>query len=251
VNLGMSIGPALGGIIAQWSFPAIFVVDGLTTLVAGAILAYAGFQVAASPHPVDIRRTFLPIRALKDRTLQIFLLGMLPVLIVFFQHVGAMPLFMTRELGMEPQIYGLMFTINTGLVVAFEIPLNTVTSHWPAKKSMILGTVLFALGFGGMAIAHSILQLALTVLIWTFGEIILFPALSAFVSEIAPASRRGEYMGLYTMTFSIAFMAAPWTGIQIMSHYGSTTLWAICGFIALLSVYPLGFQAAPRQNIPC
>ena len=38
VNLGMSIGPAVGGFLAVVSFPLLFVVDGLTSLVAAGVL---------------------------------------------------------------------------------------------------------------------------------------------------------------------------------------------------------------------
>src|SRR5258706_11093166 len=39
INLGMSIGPALGGFLAAVSFPAMFAVDAVTTLLAGTLLA--------------------------------------------------------------------------------------------------------------------------------------------------------------------------------------------------------------------
>jgi MFS family permease len=46
INLGMSIGPAVGGYLAEISFPAIFRVDGTTSLLAYAVLAVTGFKVA-------------------------------------------------------------------------------------------------------------------------------------------------------------------------------------------------------------
>src|SRR6185436_2573855 len=46
INLGMSIGPAVGGYLAEISFPAIFRVDGSTSLLAFAVLAMTGFKVA-------------------------------------------------------------------------------------------------------------------------------------------------------------------------------------------------------------
>ena len=39
VNLGMSIGPAVGGFLALVSFPLLFVVDGLTSLAAAGVLS--------------------------------------------------------------------------------------------------------------------------------------------------------------------------------------------------------------------
>ena len=55
-----------------------------------------------------------------------------------------------------------------------------------------------------------------TVVIWTFGEMILLPASAAYVSDIAPPAQSGAYMGLYTMGFSLAFAIGPWLGTQVM-----------------------------------
>ncbi|HEU4538400.1 MAG TPA: MFS transporter, partial [Polyangiaceae bacterium] len=40
VNLGMSVGPALGGLLADVSFGALFVIDGLTSLLAALALGF-------------------------------------------------------------------------------------------------------------------------------------------------------------------------------------------------------------------
>jgi MFS family permease len=54
---------------------------------------------------------------------------------------------------------------------------------------------------------------------------ILFPGASAYMAELAPQEKRGEYMGLYLMTFSLAFAVAPWLGTLILERFGANTLW--------------------------
>ena len=55
-----------------------------------------------------------------------FLVALLPVVLVFFQHEGTMPLFMVQELGFSEAVYGSMFTINTVLIVLLEPVLEEV-----------------------------------------------------------------------------------------------------------------------------
>src|SRR6202167_6518971 len=43
-NLGMSVGPAIGGILAGYSFRWLFLVDGATSLLAGAVLGLAAMR---------------------------------------------------------------------------------------------------------------------------------------------------------------------------------------------------------------
>jgi len=49
---------------------------------------------------------------------------------------------------------------------------------------------------------------------------ILLPASSAYVAEIAPPEKRGAYMGLYLMCFSLAFAIGPWLGAVVLDARG-------------------------------
>ena len=89
----------------------------------------------------------------------------------------------------------------------------------------MIGALLAGMGFGSFAIATTTITLAIAIIIFTFGEMIFFPTTAAYASEVAPAERRGEYMGYYQMTFSFAFSAGPWLGTVIYQHYGSVILW--------------------------
>ena len=87
-----------------------------------------------------------------------------------------------------------------------------------------------------MAFARDFWSLAVTVVIWTFGEMLFFPASAAYATDIAPDARRGEYSGLYTMVFSIAFAIGPWAGTVVLERLGARTLWG--------STFALGLIAA-------
>jgi hypothetical protein len=89
-----------------------------------------------------------------------------------------------------------------------------------------------------------------TVVIWTAGEIVFLPTLSAYVSDLAPRGRAGEYMGYYLMAFGIAFALAPWLGTEVMQRFGSKTLWLASLAFGLISAFLLlriaGAEAAKR-----
>jgi predicted MFS family arabinose efflux permease len=224
INLGMSIGPALGGFLAAKSFGLLFLADGATSLAAAAVLLFAPWRVrhrAARSAEAAAPRTGWA----KDRRLVYFLLAMLPVTIVFFQHEAAMPLFLVQGLALSERVYGLLFTLNTLLIVTLEVPLNAWMADWPHRYSLAIGAVLFGIGFGLLAVAKGVATVAMTVVVWTFGEMTLLPAMAAYVAEIAPEDRRGEYMGLYTMAFGLAFTIGPWLGTEVLSRHGAVAVW--------------------------
>jgi MFS family permease len=250
INLGMSIGPALGGFLAAVSFRAMFVVDALTTLIAGAVLALTNWRLATggqSAQPDD--DTHLEVRSiLRDRRLAIFLLASVMVGIVFFQHESALPLYMVQYLHMSPAFYGTLFTINTLLIVALEVPLNSATSRWPNTWSLVAGCLLFAIGFGALAFVSSATGVLAMVVVWTFGEMMLFPAMAAHLGEIAPDSLRGTYMGAYSMSLSVALTLGPWLGTQLLATTGAVGVWSVMFALGALAAVLMVYAAPPHQR---
>jgi len=236
VNLGMSIGPTVGGFLAEASFRSLFWVDAATSLLAALVLVVVPFHAPRRFHDAS---SVPSGSALKDKRLLYGLLALLPVLLVFFQHVSTMALYLVDDLGFRPSVYGGLFAVNTLVIVLSEVRLNTVTGHWPFARSLAIGALLSTLGFAALAVARSLPAVACTVLLWTVGEMVLFPAASAYFSEISPPSRRGEYLGFYTMVFGVAFTAGPWLGTVVLETWGGVALWALCLPVGGLSVWAL------------
>ncbi|HMA18416.1 MAG TPA: MFS transporter [Thermoanaerobaculia bacterium] len=256
INLGMSIGPALGGFLATVSFRSLFLVNGTTSSAAGILLllalrrtpAHHGHAVAEPGGPLELPSK----RAWADSRLLYFLAALFPVSIVFFQHMSSMPLYLVRYLHLSELDYGLFFTINTVLIVALEVPINSATAHWPHRRTLALGAFLSGAGFGALALAWNFWSVAATVAIWTFGEMFLFPALAAYVTDIAPAARRGEYMGLTQMTMSLAFALGPLAGTAMLEKFGGRTLWLACFALGLAGTSMLLRlkEGAPSHEAP-
>jgi MFS family permease len=250
INLGMSIGPALGGFLATVSFRAMFAVDAVTTLLAGAVLSLTTWQLSTGGREAQSEGEIqLEMRSiLRDRRLAIFLVGSVLVGIVFFQHESALPLYMVEYLRMSPAFYGTLFTINTLLIVALEVPLNAATSRWPNTWSLVVGSLLFAVGFGGLAFVSSVPGVTGLVIVWTFGEMMLFPAMAAHLGEIAPASLRGTYMGAYSMSLSVALTLGPWLGTQLLASTGPLGVWSIMFALGVLAAALMVYAAPPHRR---
>src|ERR1700722_18180615 len=272
VNLGMSIGPAIGGILAVFSFRSLFFVDGATSILAGIWLMLApwpkspseGRQKGASAQdweaaedaedlgremeaesaaPLAASHPVADLSAFRNRRMLYFLAALIPVQVLFFQLTSTLPLFLVRNLRLPESVFGMVFTLNTLMIVAVEVPLNTSMAHWSHRRTLTLGALLYAIGFGSFAFATRPVQIFASVVIWTFGEMILLPGSSAYAAEIAPPGRRGEYMGLYTMSFSIAFSLGPFLGAELLQHRGPHGLWGVAfvsGCISALMMSRIG-----------
>ncbi|MDP2874645.1 MAG: MFS transporter [Holophaga sp.] len=229
-NLGIAIGPAVGGVMAHYSYTSIFWIDGITTLLGlGVLLLWV-------PTTVQERHSgTASISGWKDTRLLLLLLGMLPAILVFTQLHGGLPLWISRDLEHGTRMFGLAFTFNTLLILLLEVALNTRVAAWTHGHQLALGAVLMAVGFGLTGFAKPISMLAFTVMIWSLGEMIFLPASSDAVAAMAPPDRRGEYMGLYSMTWTLAITLGPWLGLLTYAKLGPMFLWMACGVVALIS----------------
>lgn len=266
INVGMSIGPVIGGFLAMHSFKLLFYVDGATSLLAGLLIVALPWRMvgkvetsldamhrASGSANSEPQPTLRYLDVLKDRRFIFFLFAMLPVELIFFQTLAAMPLFLVRDLQMTEAGFGLLLAINTVIIILVEVPLNTAMADWSHRHSIALGAVLIGLGFGALAIVNNVPAVAVTVVIWTFGEMILLPASSAYVSDLAPRKQAGAYMGLYMMGFSVAVAIGPWLGIQILESYGAAAVWIgtlLCGCITALMFWfmPKGEGSRATRN---
>jgi MFS family permease len=239
INAGMSIGPVLGGILSTINFSLLFYFDGATSIAAGLFLIFSGmkesnpFTMIDKEGSEEIKKE--KISVFKNKHFLYFLIALIPVDIVFFQHIGALPLFVVGNLGFSKSMFGILMGINTVLVIIVEVPLNDAMRNWKHWKALALGSILAGAGFGLLIFTTEIYLLISSVIIWTFGEMILFPAAGDYVAEISPSDKRGEYMGYFQMTFSASLILGPLFGTKVLADFGSTILWGGTLILSLLS----------------
>lgn len=253
VNLGMSIGPAVGGVLAGISFRALFVVDGLTSIAAGGIAAWWTARQGLARRPATPAGGHAPLwrwSALGDRRYLAFLAGALPVSMVFFQMEGAWTLHVNGALGIDLATIGFLLVINTVMIVLFELPLNAATSHWPIGRVLALGAALTGAGFGGLLLATGPVSVAATIVVLTVGEMLLLPAMTAEAADLAPEARRGEYLGLYHTMFALAFVIGPSLGTVVLERCGPEVLWTATFAGGLLSAWVLAGVSRARAVTP-
>ena len=254
INLGMSIGPAVGGFLATVSFSLLFIVNGATALASGLLLTLllvwrpmpSLTSIGSLDGEVISQGT---VSVLRDPRAMVLLLGLFLMGVVFYQHEAAMPLFLVRDLHYRESFYGMLFAVNTLLIVVAEVPLNLAMAKWSHRSTLVLGAVLFAVGFGSMAVLHSVAGLLLAAVVWTFGEMVALPASGAYAADIAPPGRAGQYAGAYASSFSLALLVGPWAGTFALERFGSTALWAGAFLVGMLSAGVLSFTERKSQVV--
>jgi len=234
INLGVTIGPALGGILAMVNYTLIFWVDGLTCLIASIFLwvFFNKSQLMAKHKP---QKPDLKVKSpWRDSLFLLILLLLLLMGIIFIQLFNTWPLYMRQHYGLAENRIGLLLAINALLIVLFELPLIHKMEGKNYLKVMAIGALFLAVGFGILPFGSSYYFVVVTVIIWTIGEMLVFPLMAGFIANRATDDNRGKYMGLFSLTFSLAFVLGPAIGGWIYDYYGSIQLWLAAGILGIL-----------------
>jgi MFS family permease len=85
--------------------------------------------------------------------------------------------------------------------------------------------LVYALGVGSVALMAGFWGFWLSMVIMTFGELILVPTASKFVADRSPVDLRGRYMSFYWLTQGIARAIAPLYGGWLNDTIAPRAIW--------------------------
>ena len=246
VNLALSVGLLIGGLVADRSFIALFLADAGTSIAAAAIVFFRVPETRPTGlvHEPALRGM---LKVLDDRPFISFLLLHLAALSVFVQWQLALPIDMSAH-GLGPPAYAFLMALNCAGVVLLQPMISPRLARIDAASLLALSALLFGLGYGINAIGGSLAVYSLGSVLWTVGEVIGFPVASTMVANLSPPALRGRYQGAFSMCWGIAFTLAPLGAGEAMQRFGSRTLWLICLAVAVAVSFGHLVTAEPRRK---
>lgn len=250
VNAGMTVGPALGGLLAGVNYDLLFLADACTCWAAAAVLFLAHKRAARrsrlSRDAAEVgAKSEQPVGSpWRDGPFLVFLGLAMALAVVFFQINGTFPLYLHREYGLSEAGIGGLLGLNALIVVAFEMLILHRVERLAPLAVIGPGAFLVCLGFALLPLGRGAFFAAATILVWTVGEMLALPMTNIFVAARAGSARAGRYMGAYTMSFATAFLIAPALGLEVYDRYGAEVLWGAAGGVG--AVLWLGFWGLGR-----
>ena len=225
-NLGVAFALPFAGFVASRSYGALFVADALTTLAFGALVS-TQVRDTRVPSPSS-RGAPHYARPYRDRPFLAFAAVTFVIVFVFFQHVVTVPLEMQRH-GLSPKTYGLLIAINGGLIVVAQPAIGRWAARVPRAWTIATGALLIGIGMAMTGLARGSIGLyALSIVVWTIGEMAFIPTAVTVVADLAPAELRGSYQGAYRITWGACAFLAPLVGGAVLGRLGPSVLWPAC-----------------------
>jgi len=243
INLGFGCGAAATGFISfHYGYNSLFIIDAVTCMAAALLMrAILVEKKLDKPKEQTVITPAKSKSAYQDKNFMLFIGAKCIGAIAFMQLFSAFPVFVKEVLLFTKDEFGMLMLINALLIVALEMPMVYILEQKFNRMSLVAGGyLLFALAYFALIIpGFWVLTLGFFIVAISIGEIIGFPFSNAFALSRSSEDRRGEFMGLYSMAFSVAFIIAPIVGMYVAEQYGFTVLWCLSG--ALCTVAVVGF----------
>ncbi|WP_375182191.1 MFS transporter [Chryseobacterium sp.] len=240
INLGFSIGPALGGILSAISYEFLFFSNAFTALVAGILYIVffrkrnilAKLKARKVQEVIEIKKENSPYR---DGKFLVYCFFCMLFSICFFQLFSTLTIFYKDTAHISQQSIGYILGYSGFLVVLLEMGLVQVAEkYFSLAVTMLLGTFICGFAYAMLGFDYSILTLVISMSLLCVGEIWALPFMSTITALRSGKNNKGAYMGLNGISFSIAFIVTPTLGTFIAERFGFTILWIGTGVLATI-----------------
>jgi MFS family permease len=241
-NAGFACGTAMGGLLVNHAPQWLFFGDALTTMLYGLVAIFllpAG--VRASRQEARWSQAWLVIK--KDRAFIALFASQVFASMVFAQFSTtyskeiirlAIPLTIGDHVLAPEEVFGLLVGWNGLMIVLFELALTRWAQRFSERHVMALGNVLLALGFGCNAFVSTFAGFWCCMTVFTIGEMLSLPMISAAVAKMAPTGMRGRYMGGLSLAWATANLLGPQIGFALYGWHPAT-LWISCVCFGLIA----------------
>jgi MFS family permease len=263
INIGFGVSAAAAGFIAAEGYLWLFLGDAFTTVLC-ALLVYvkAAETMPASEHPAGTSTSTSTSTAsgkrrkpgitlfdvMRDRRFMA-LAGLTFLFAAVMQQASSTLAVDMGQHGLSARQFGLVAAVNGVVIVVLQIPVTRALRSRSSGALLATGSLVLAWGIGLTVFATSVAVYALTVVIWTLGEIVHAPASMSVVADLSPPHARGRYQGMFTLAWSAAAFAGPLAGGVTLQYLGRDTVWLGCAALGTVAAAGYHLLLRPRRAV--
>jgi len=248
VNIGWAVGPMMGGFLAAVSYSSLFLLTALTGAISATLIC---LWIEESIHRQlkggDLRlRELASIR--RDTNFTIFCVASFVMFIVVSQMSSTLSVFSNEQVGLPEVEIGYLYSINGLMVVLLQFPIARCLGRFRMSRALVMGAVVYAVGYFLVGIAPAFIFMALCMTIITLGELIVSPSSMNLVAKLSPENERGRYMGVFGLSGAMGWSLGPFIGGVLIDTVVDRPL-LLWGTIALISIIAAAVYAALGRRI--
>lgn len=259
-NLAVTIGPALGGLLASQSYFYLFLSDFIASMITVVIVIWKIPETKPdrdeSQPEESMGKTMIGyFEVLKDNVFMLFLMVMAAMELVYMQMNSTLSVFLRDNYGFTASYFGYLISMNATMVVLFQFWITRRISKYSPMYMMTIGSLLYCIGFGMYGFVTKPVYFFLAMFIITIGEMIIAPFGHSLAARFAPEDKRGRYMAVRDFTWGIPNIFGVLGAGIIMDYFDGRWVWYIAAILCVvvaLGYFALHAKVLERiKSIPC
>jgi len=239
-NAAFALGPAVGGFLASTSYDLAFYGASIGFISYSLLLFFLAHETLDKTHgavkvnslaeqtKVSPEAGFNQdgyLRVFKDKWYMAFVLSMSMGLIAPTMLWILMPVYAKTNFGVPESMYGWIPTANALMCVFIQYSVTQITRTRKTLPVTAVGMLIYAAGVGSVALMTNFWGFLFSMIILTFGELVVVPTASKYVADVAPANLRGRYMSIYWFGWGLARTLSPLIGGYLNDAFFPQAIW--------------------------
>ncbi|MCX5272665.1 MFS transporter [Streptomyces virginiae] len=222
VNLGSGAAALLAGLLARIEPMLLFAMNAGVLLCSTLVLALKVPETRPVAQVAKAGPVGLGV-VLRDRTFMVFV-GLTLLGWTMIETNKMLPVALVAD-ELDVTSYGQVIVVNMVLIVVGQLFLPGLVARLRQEHVLAASVMFIGVGFGLVTLADTLGAYALTVAVWTLGEMLMTVVNSALTSQLSPASARGRYQGVFGCGMTVAMFLGPALGGLVAERLGTDTLW--------------------------
>lgn len=251
INFGFAVGPLIG-IAAGAASTTLFTIAGVVYALFALVLHLLNVPVhpsrsvhAAGPHVSVVQSIKMAIR---DPRLAFFVGGGTLLIAVYGQWSATLAPYLSENIAGGVEIFAYLVSVNGAVVLLGNPFARRFIERAGALNALVIGCVLFLFGELGFLASAGLWGLALSMVVFTIGEILVVPSEYMLVDGIANDRNRGSYFGAHSFS-TIGNFVGPTTGGLMLGAFGGPGMFLLFAGFAILSavLFAVGTRMPPPK----
>ena len=254
-NVGVALGPSLGGFIASVSYAVAFYCAAAGLLIYGLLMAVLAAETLPPRRPGSPPPTTEKLggygQIWRDRPFVAFTTNFALIQVCSAVMWVLLAVYAKENYQVPESQFGWIPTTNASMVLLFQFGVTQLSKRYRPLRVMALGAALYAAATLSIAFGQGFWAFWASMVVMTVGELLLVPASSTYAANLAPADKRGRYMGIYGLTWGAATAVGPVFGGLLNDTFGPHAIWygaAAVGFVSVAGFLSLREARPPASS---
>jgi len=246
IYLGLNLGFGIGSLIAGFLYTRYikFLFLGNVVIILFVCLFIYINIVETLPYKVQLKndndklvqkQSLLKILLQKPIVLYFSLVSILFYL-AHSQFFFSLPLQINDLFGqIGPRYFGMVMSFNCFIVVFMTMPVTLVSRQNRPILNVTFSGIFFAIGFGMLYWIYQFDWMLVSTFIWTIGEILIRTNAGVYIANHSPATHRGRFNSLVTISESISRIIGPPMLGLVITNLGIRQVWVLIFFISIIA----------------